>query len=110
MSVFRHFEEAVIDSLTEGVLPSSVIAALKQEGEVVDFHTTGHGYFLTVKHASLPVERIVCDGRKITGTSDGVRTGFVIFLERRELTLECYGLPGDVPDEYRNQNVAITAT
>jgi len=111
MTVLKNFEARVIDLLTQGVLSAETIAALKEDAELVDYHTTGNGYFLTVRHPGLPTNRIVCDRPTLIGESRGVDTGFVIFIEDGELTIECHGW-GDkeIPIAYRDQDVRITAT
>lgn len=66
------------------------------------------GIFLTIHHSTLPLERIVCDKPWVIGKFKNVQCGFVVFLEQRELTLECYpwGL-ADIPANFRDQEVEV---
>ena len=111
MSVLRAFEEKVIDLLTKRVLSPEILAEVKQGAEVVSYNYTGHGYYLKLRHPKLPQERVVCDRPVLKGVTEGLETGFLVFLQNHELTLECfpYG-PDPVPEHYRERNVEVTAT
>jgi hypothetical protein len=105
------FEARVVDILTRDVLSPSVRESVKARGELVSLEHSGAGYFLTLRHESLPIERIVCDEPAVHGLSEGVATGFIVFLGDREMMLECHAWgPSDVPETYRGQSVEITAT
>jgi len=96
--------------LTKGVLPPAVLDTVANASPVT-YEYTGAGYFLTLRHASLPKERIVCDKPRVVGRSEGLETGFIVFLENHELTLECHAWSqNSVPETYRDQDVAIVAT
>jgi len=81
---------------------------MKTEPHVVEYHATGYGYFLTVKHPSLPSKRNVYDKPMLIGHSGNVETGFIVFVENGELTIECHGW-GDVvvPQDYREMDIRI---
>jgi hypothetical protein len=106
----REFERQVIDLLAGKVLSRATLEAVKSDAEIIDYRATGHGYFLTLRHPELPRERRVCHQPLLRGDCGGIDTGFVIFLENGQLTLECHGW-GDkpVPHTYRDGNVQITA-
>jgi hypothetical protein len=110
VQALREYERKVIEILTKPVLPAPVLVAVTSlEPESVEH--TGVGYFLTLRHPALPKERIVCDEPMLLGRSDGVETGFVVFLENNQLTLECHSWGDDqVPASYRDQDVEIVAT
>jgi hypothetical protein len=104
----RAYEGKVIELLTRGVLPPETLQSVKEDAEFVGYEHTGVGYFLTLKHAKLPKERVVCHKPLVTGESKGVLSGFIVFLEDNELTLECYSLSeADVPQSYRDEDVRV---
>ncbi len=104
----RDYEKKVIAILTKDVLPWDVLNAVTTAGEVVDYEYTGVGYFLTLRHSSLPTERVVCDEPMIIGKSAYTETGFVVFLENNELMLECHTWGEDsIPESYRDQDIEI---
>ena len=110
MDALRDYERKVIEALTGQVLPRAVLRAVTSSAPVTVEHTAA-GYFLTVRHPGLPKARMVCNKPILIGKGQGVETGFVIFLEDHELTLECHAWGGEsVPDSYRDQDVEIVAT
>ena len=111
MEVLRDFEQTAIELLTRDVLSPEVLAEFKRSAEFVSCKHTGYGYFLTLRHPKLPEKRVVCHRPTLIGVSEGIETGFVIFLENHELTLECHSWGDEtVPDNYRERHVEVTAT
>jgi len=108
MGHFRDYERTVIQTLVDNKLPTRALNDVLNSGALVSLAHTGVGYFLTVRHHSIPEERVVCSEPLLTGESDGVECGFVVFLERSELTLECHAW-GDqtIPESFRDQNVKV---
>ena len=47
----------------------------------------------------------------LIGDSNGIETGFIVFIEDNQITIECHAW-GDqeVPRNYRDQKIAIKAT
>jgi len=110
MSVFTKYESQVIELLTAGVLNSDQVSALNSEGSVVSYKYTGHGYFLTVDHPSLPIPRTVCSQPIVTGCIGDYVAGFVLFLGDHQLTFECYTLgENEIPSNFRELEVQISA-
>ncbi|WP_373050421.1 hypothetical protein [Thalassovita aquimarina] len=110
MAVFSNFEKQVVDLLTEGSLSRGLRSRLNDEATRVDLRVSGTGYFLTVRHDDLPVERAVFDQPLLVGEADEILTGFIIFVENHELTIECHSWGGcDVPKGYRDLDVQITS-
>ena len=96
--------------LTPGVLSPQEIDAVIREGELAEYDYTGCGYFLKIKHPVLPSARVVCDKPKLTGTADGIISGFVVFIEDGHLTIECHSWGDvDVPEWFRNRDVEVAA-
>ena len=109
MNVLKEYEIKVLYLLASGELSPQQLEGLIKEGEFVDYDYTGCGYFLSLRHASLPRERIVCHLPKLIGSADGVICGFVIFIESGELTIECHPWDADVPEWFRDRDVQVTA-
>lgn len=111
MNILREYEKTVVQLLAARVLSPQQLDAVIREGELVEYDYTGCGYFLTVKHPALPTTRVVCDTPKLTGTADGIISGFVIFIEDGELTIECHSWGDvDVPEWFRGRDVRVAAT
>lgn len=109
MNIFREYEREVIRLLAGRVLSPGQLGALLSEGELVSYDYTGCGYFLTVRHASLPEERVVCSEPALAGSAGGVTCGFVIFIENGQLTVECHTWGDtDVPEEFGDREVRIS--
>ena len=101
-------EIKVIDMLASNIASSETMNSIKINPIITDFHTTGHGYFLTVTHSDLPSKRIVCDKPIIIGSHNGVESTFLIFIENHELTIECAGMSQiELPGVYRDCDINI---
>jgi hypothetical protein len=104
---FRDFEGEVVRICLESHLPAGGVEAVLGSATWVSYDYTGSGYYLTVRHPSLPSARVVCD-MPLTGRSGNIVCGFVIFLGDGELTLECHTWgPEDVPADFRERQVEI---
>jgi hypothetical protein len=111
MSILREYEKTVVHLLTSNVLSSQQLDDVIREGQLVEYDYTGCGYFLTIKHADLPIARVVCDTPQLTGSADGIISGFVIFIEDGELTIECHSWGDvDIPEWFRDRDVQVAAT
>lgn len=108
---FREFESRVLRLLVAPDLGAEVVEAVLREAELVSYNYSGSGYFLTVKHPSLPSRRIVCSEPQVVGRFGNVQSGFVAFIENGELMLECHTWGEvDVPEHFRELSVVVTAT
>lgn len=108
MSILRDFEPEVLKLLAATAISPEQIEEVVREGTLVSYEYTGSGYFLTLSHANLPKERIVCDRPAIKGHADGMECGFVIFIENGELTLECHTWGSiDVSKDFRDKPVRL---
>lgn len=104
MTELLEFEKELIDVLCGQILTREQRRLAKEEAPVVDFYTTGHGYFLTVRHVKLPEERKICDKPIVSGARRGSKDpacGFLVLLEDRKLTIECYGFREEISDDFR---------
>jgi len=109
MEILRVYEKAVLDLLLRAVFSRAEISKLLQEAEFVSYEYTKGGYFLTVRHETLPAERQVCQEPIIIGEANGVICGFVVFLQDKELTLESHSWSeNEVPEDFRDQDVKVT--
>ena len=107
MPILKEYEKKVIELLVDGVLSPAVLSSFMANAELVSYEFTGCVYFLTLSHPDLPEERIVCATPHAIGVGAGIDTGFVVFLESHELTLECYSWGSDAPETYRDQEIQI---
>ena len=108
MSKFVDFEVKVVRALIGDHLNESQVAEVLESAIWVSHEHTGVGYFLTVRHPVLPVERIVCDQPRLSGAAIGIECGFVVFLEGRELCLECYSWNDEgIPEDIRERQIEI---
>ena len=111
MPVFRDFEVEALRWLLEPALGKDSVDALIYEAEFVSYDYSGCGYFLSVTHPSLPQDRFVYSSPLVLGRAGGVESGFLIFVENGELTLECCTLGEiEVPEDFRDRNVHISAS
>jgi len=94
--------------LARSALSEQQIEAVINSGEFVSYEYTGCGYFLGVKHPSLPQKRVVCSKPIVVGDAGSVPCGFVIFIENGRLTLECHSWGTvEVPENFREQSVQV---
>ena len=107
-SVLKDFELRVIEALTEGALADGLRSRLQDEASLVDLSFDGIGYHLTVHHRDLPVSREVCDYPFVFGRADGILVGFIIFLEDKELTIDCHSFTSIAfPTDFRERSVSV---
>lgn len=111
MTILKKHEEIVLDHLVADHFSPEVLNEIKNNGIDSNYETTENGYFFTIKHNKIPIERIVCDKPMLIGESNGIETGFVVFIENGEITIECHGWGDqDIPREYRNEKIKIRTT
>jgi hypothetical protein len=109
MSAFREFEKEAIRLMAAEVLSEGQLVHALEADHPSHYNYTGSGYFLTVKHASLPIEARALSDPPVVGSVGGVQAGFVIFLGNQELTLECHTWGAiDVPEDFRDQQVVVS--
>jgi capsid portal protein len=108
MQNLKSHEQIVLDILVSGIIPNDTLKEIKNDPMISEYNVTGNGYFLTMKHQNMPVERKVCDKPMLIGESGGIETGFIVFIENGELTIECHGW-GDreIPQDYREFDIQI---
>lgn len=107
MGILRDHEIEAVRILVRGQLDNETLAAVLADATFVSCEHTGVGYFLKLKHPSIPVQRVVCDEPLIVGTAQQVECGFVVFLEGGELTLECHGWGTPLPEDLRDRPITI---
>ncbi len=104
----KNYEKKVIEILVSNKLSPKVLANVIQNIEFVGYEYTGSGYFLKIRHSDLPKNRIVCDKPILIGKAEHIQCGFIIFLENKELTIECHSWGEiEVPEDFREKNVEI---
>jgi hypothetical protein len=109
MCTLRNFEVEVIRLLGTPSLDDTQLESLAAFAGNVEYEHTGSGYYLTLRMPTLPDVRETLYHRVVVGEADGIRCGFVVFLERDKLTFECHtwGVI-DVPNDFRERNVVLS--
>ena len=111
MTAFKPFEERVLDLMVAPVISTSRVEVIKREATLNWVKHTDHGYFLSVDHPSLPSKKMVFSTPFVIGSANGIESGFVVYIDYNTLTLECYPLlDSDIPPDYRNYDVIVSAT
>jgi hypothetical protein len=109
--MLKDYETKVLYLLASNVLSVQQLETLVGEGEFVESDYTGCGYFLSIRHPSLPKDRIVCHEPLVTGRADDIICGLVVFIENHQLTIECHSWGDvDVPEDFRDRDVKVGAT
>ena len=106
MSVFRAFEIEAIKLLGTDTLGEDVVSAVILDATFVGFKHSGVGYFLTIRHPSLPIARHILSKPIVVGSIGQVCGSYLAFVERNELVLEYAGTT-DVPSNIRDLHVQI---
>ncbi len=98
------YEKKVISLLASEVLSSDQLDNVLRDGEIVGYQDdNGSGYFIHIRHACLPKERIVCHKPTVIGEIYNIACGFVIFIQDDELTIDCHSWgEDDIPEGFRN--------
>src|SRR5215469_15344539 len=86
LTLLREYERRVVQLLVVPHLGAAAVKTIVNEARLVSYENTGVGYFLTLAHPSIPSERMVCDKPTVSGQLGDTPCGFVIFIERGELT------------------------
>jgi hypothetical protein len=108
MAAFRPFEVEAICLMAERVLSGPLLSSVIGAAQADRYEYTGCGYYLTVKHPGLPLERQSLSEPPVAGVAGDVQAGFVVYLGDGELTLECHTWGAvDVPPEFRDLEVQI---
>ena len=114
MNIIRPFEKQIIRMLTKEALSSSLVEKLLIS-EISNYRVTGVGYFFEIPNEDLPKGRIVCNSPTLILDLKGWSAGFVLFIQDKELTFECHGWGGELPNEFRDivpikYNLKISST
>jgi hypothetical protein len=106
--IFNSYEKKVLEMLVSNNLLAVKLTDIFQDAEFVGYEYTGSGYFLTVRHPNLPENRIVCHKPEIIGEAENIECGFIVFLENKELTIECHSWGEiEIPENFREKNVEL---
>jgi hypothetical protein len=110
MATFRDFELQAIHLMANNALSEMQLALLREFEAPSDYRYTGSGYYLSVKHPSLPQKRQTLCEPAVVGISGNIRCGFVVHLDGDgEVVLECHTWGEvDVPDDMRDRDVYIS--
>jgi len=109
MPALRPFEFEAICLMSDVILSDTQLQSIRDINTVDDYEYTGHGYFLTIELASLPIDQRTLSEPATVGEVGDIRAGFVVFLGNRKLTLECHTWGAvDVPADFRDRDVLIS--
>lgn len=104
----KDYERIVLKILLSGKFPADQIDVINRECEFVGYEYTGSGYFLKIRHPLFPTERMVLHEPIVMGEADGQTCGFVVFIEKNELVLECHSWGEiEVSENFRASYVQI---
>ena len=104
------FECGIIRTLCDTELGSSLIDSVFRFSDSVSLEHSGVGYFLTLSHANLPMQRGVFNRPHIRGRLGVYRVGYLVFVGNRELMLECFSYEDALPEDARNNDFVADAT
>lgn len=105
----REYEREVLTLLCANKIPKSVLHAAINKPARIECRFTGVGYYLDITHRELPEDRIVCNEPHVKGLYRDHEVGFIAFIEKGELTLECFSYDDfSVLPEIRNGTVQIS--
>ena len=108
MGALRPFEIEVVRRLGVGALSADQMASIQALQHHSAYEYTGSGYYLTVAHDSLPAEPRTLSRPHVAGKVGEIQCGFVLFLGKGELVLECHTWgPVDVPEHFRDMSVEL---
>ncbi len=106
MIELANFEKYVIRKTCESYVSQELLDEILNKG-ADNYDYNGYGYYITIKHSKLPRKRHVLDSPPLSGRWNGIDSGFIIFIEDGELTLECFPYGEEIPSDYRDQRVEI---
>jgi len=108
MTNLKNYEKTVLDLLVSDAVSPAVLEDIKNHPHIIECYATGNGYLLTVKHTGLPLERNVYSEPMLIGQCGNIETGFIVFVENGELTIECHGWEDMIiPQDYREMDIKI---
>jgi len=109
MSAIRPFEAQAIRLMAHGFLSEEQLCSVFAAQSLSSYEYTGCGYFLSVKDPSLPEAEKTLSDPAVVGNCGDIQAGFVVFLGKRQLTLECHTWGAvDVPANFRELDVAVS--
>lgn len=110
MNALRPFEIQAIRLMVKGFLNEDQLREVVSAQSLASYEYTSGGYFLSVKHPSLPEAVQTLSEPAVVGNAGDIQAGFVVFLGGGRLTLECHTWGAvDVPANFRELNVAVSA-
>jgi hypothetical protein len=102
------YEREVVRTVMCSHVHPETVEQLIESAEFISCEHTGVGYFLTMRHPSISEPRVVLDEPMTLGRSGKIECGFLIFLERGELMLECYSFGDEtIPEDIRERRLEI---
>jgi hypothetical protein len=108
--LFKPYEVEVLKLLLAAEFSQRKLLRLLKHASAQSVEYTGYGFFVSIHHPVIGRARRVCDSPVLRGDFAGRIAGFVVFLEKFELTLETFPRDGDgaLPAEFRDSHVRIS--
>ena len=106
---FRKYEISLLQTLLEGEFSRDQLLRILDGASDAHVESNGYGFYVSVRHPAIGSARRVYSGPpSLAGHSDGRMAGFIVLLERGQLTLEIYPWDGDcLPATFRDGEVRI---
>lgn len=95
----RSYELQVIKLMLKNKLGDDNWTLFLKEHELIDFEYTGAGYFLKIRTANLNLPKETINKPTITGENEDLMIGFLLFVDKNEIVLECHSWGGMNPLE-----------
>lgn len=108
MDSLRPYEVQAIRALACGALEPALLELVLRDAEVMSCEHTGGGYYLTLRHPSLPEARATLHQPTMIGKLGDAVYGFIVFLGGHELMLECHDwAPPSMSPDVREMAVVV---
>jgi hypothetical protein len=108
MKPFKKHELKVLDLLASSALPKGLLERIKTESELVSFESNkSAGYFLKVSHSQLTEPEVTCNEPLVIGQWNEFICGFIVFIGKGTLTIECHEWDKPLPDDFREQDIRV---
>lgn len=105
----KHFEKELIRQLCEQDIATELLDNMLDD-KADQYEYTGAGYYLTFNNKMLPATRKIYNRPLLIGESKGIQAGFIVFIEKHQLVLECHAWDDTtIPDDFRERLITIKA-
>ncbi len=108
MTLLKGHEQQAIKTLVGDKLPVETLNEILDSRDC-QFDYSGAGYFISIRNDKLPTKRTVFNKPLLLGKSpEGIESGYVVFVENSELTLECHPFGDNLSEDFREKRIVIS--